>query len=117
MAGFGHAPENPPVMVGFDFWAMEKGLVTEAFVRNWLGSYWSVVGSLATLTAFAIAVAVPDTMELVDYREGEPRSNWRKTGSPLRWSPSPGWALAVLALFAVAFANLGSFSEFLYYQF
>ena len=117
MVGFGHAPENPPVMVGFDFWVMEKGFVTEAFVRNWLGSYWSVVGSLATMVAFAIAIAVPDTMELVDYREGEPRSNWRRSGSPLRWSPSPAWALAVLALFGVAFANLGSFSEFLYYQF
>jgi hypothetical protein len=95
---------------------MEKGYVAEAFVRHWFGSYWSVVGSIATAVAFAIAMGVPDTMELVDYREGEPRSNWRGT-SRLRWSPSPAWAAAVLALFAIAFANLGSFSEFLYYQF
>jgi hypothetical protein len=117
MAGLGHASENPPVMVAFDFWVMEKGYVTEAFARRWFGSYWSAVGSLATIAAFAIAVGIPDTMELVDYREGEPRSNWRRSWSRLRWSPSPAWAVAVLALFAIAFANLGSFSEFLYYQF
>jgi len=117
MAGIGHAPEGPPVMVGFDFWLMEKGYITEAFARHWFGSYWSVVGSLATIAAFAIAIGIPDTMELVDYREGEPRSNWRRSWNALRWSPSPTWAVVVLALFAVAFANLGSFSEFLYYQF
>lgn len=117
MAGLGHAPQSPPVMVGFDFWLMEKGYITEAFARRWLGSYWSVVGTLATVAAFAVALGIPDTMELVDYREGEPRSHWRRSWSALRWSPSPAWAAAVLALFAVAFANLGSFSEFLYYQF
>ena len=117
MAGFAHSPDNAPVLVSFDFWAMEKGYVTEAFVRRWFGSYWSFVGSLATLVAFTIAMAIPDTMEFADYREGEPHSNWRRSWSPLRWSPSPAWAVAILALFAVAFANLGDFSEFLYYQF
>ena len=96
---------------------MEKGYITEAFVRHWFGSYWSVVGSLATIAAFAIAVGIPDTMELADYREGEPRSNWRRPWRALRWSPSPAWTVAVLVLFAIAFVNLGSFSEFLYYQF
>ena len=117
MAGLGQGPDSPPVMVDFDFWSIQKGYVTEAFVQRWFGSYWSVVGSLATLVAFTIAMAIPDTMELVDYREGEPRSEWRRSRTALLWSPSPVWAVAVLALFGVAFANLGSFSEFLYYQF
>jgi len=117
MAGLSQGPDSPPVMVDFDFWSMQKGYVTEAFVRRWFGSYWSVVGSLATLVAFTIAMAIPDTMELVEYDEGEPRSEWRRSLTGLRWLPSPVWALAILALFSVAFANLGSFSEFLYYQF
>jgi alginate O-acetyltransferase complex protein AlgI len=117
MMGHGHAPVNPPILVSFDFWALEQGYFTEAFVRRWLGSYWSVVGTLVTLILLAAALALPDTMEFVNYREGEPHSDWRRPRRFLTWSPSIVWAVTILALFGVVFANLGSFSEFLYYQF
>jgi D-alanyl-lipoteichoic acid acyltransferase DltB (MBOAT superfamily) len=117
MAGLGDAPTSAPILVSFDFWAMEKGYVSEAFARRWFGSYWSAVGCLATGLAFFVAIAIPDTMELLDYREGEPHSDWRRSFNPLRWSPSLAWAGAVLVMFAIVFTNLNSFSEFLYYQF
>jgi alginate O-acetyltransferase complex protein AlgI len=117
MIGLGDAPVNAPILVSFDFWALEQGYFTEAFVRRWLGSYWSVVGTLVTLILLAVALALPDTMEFVNYREGEPHSDWRRPRRLLAWSPSIVWAVAVLALFGVLFASLGSFSEFLYYQF
>ena len=60
---------------------------------------------------------VPDTMEVVDYREGEPRTNWRRARRFLIWRPTALWALAMVALFAVVFVNLTTFTEFLYYQF
>jgi len=117
MAGMTHGPESPPIMVEFDSWAIRSGYFTDAFVRRWLGSYWSVVGSLATLLALAIALAIPDTMELVQYDEGGPRSKWRRAWNSLRWSPSLAWGVTVLVLFAIAFANMSTFTEFLYYQF
>jgi D-alanyl-lipoteichoic acid acyltransferase DltB (MBOAT superfamily) len=117
MMGLGAAPSNAPISVSFDFWLIEKNYVTEAFVRTWLGSYWSVVGTLVTVGMLVIALALPDTMEFVDYREGEPHSEWRRTSRFLVWSPSIGWAVAILTLFAVAFSQLSHFSEFLYYQF
>jgi alginate O-acetyltransferase complex protein AlgI len=117
MMGFGLAPVNAPIAVSFDFWAMEKQYVTEAFVRTWFGSYWSMVGTLVTAGMLAIALAIPDTMEFVDYREGEPHSDWRRGWGFLVWSPSAGWAVAIVMLFAVVFSRLNNFSEFLYYQF
>ena len=117
MMGLGHDPVNAPILVSFDFWALEQGYFTEAFVRRWLGSYWSVVGTLVTIILLAAALALPDTMEFVNYREGEPHSDWRRPRRFLIWSPSIIWAVAILGLFGVLFANLGSFSEFLYYQF
>ncbi len=117
MAGFGHAPDNAPLLVEFDFFAMEKGYVTEAFLRKWLGAHWSLVGSAVTLGLLAYALFMPDTMEFTNYREGEPHSDWRRSQKIFVWSPSIVWAIAMLALFGVVFANLGHFSEFLYYQF
>lgn len=117
MAGFGHAPRDAPLIVDADFWAIEKGIVTEAFVREWFGSHWTLVGTTMTLGVLIVALSLPDTMEFVNYREGEPHSAWRRSWGPLVWSPSFVWAMAILALFMVVFANLGSFSEFLYYQF
>jgi alginate O-acetyltransferase complex protein AlgI len=117
MTGFGDATTNAPILVDFDFWTMEKGYISEAFARTWFGSYWSAVGTLATLVALAIALGVPDTMELLDYREGEPHAKWRRPLSWQSWRPSPIWAASMLILFGIIFANLGTFSEFLYYQF
>jgi len=117
MAGLGHATPNAPILVDFDFWTMEKGYIAEQFARTWFGSYWSAVGTLVTLIALAIALGVPDTMEALDYREGEPHTKWRRPPSRLFWRASPIWAVSMVVLFGVIFANLGTFSEFLYYQF
>lgn len=117
MAGLGDAPANAPLLTGFDFWLIGEGFVTEDFVRRWCGSYWSVAGSAITIGFVIVTLTCPDTMEFVNYREGEPHSNWRRAWGPLTWSPSAFWAVAMLALFAVVFVNLGNFSEFLYYQF
>jgi alginate O-acetyltransferase complex protein AlgI len=117
MAGFGHAQPGSPLMVESDFWAIDHEYVSEAFLRTWLGSYWSLVGTLLTTVLLAVALFLPDTMEVVDYREGEPRSNWRQQRRFLVWRPTASWAVALFALFAVVFVNLNKFTEFLYYQF
>ena len=117
MAGFGHASAGAPILVEWDFWGIDRGYISESFVRTWLGSYWSVVGTLLTLATLAIALFVPDTMEIVDYREGEPRTRWRRTRRFLIWRPTAFWAFAIVALFAVVFLNLNKFTEFLYYKF
>lgn len=117
MAGFGSAAGDASLAVSFDFWAIEKGVVTESFLRQWFGAHWSLIGTIWTVGVLAIALTLPDTMELVNYREGEPHSDWRRTWGPLTWSPSIIWTAAMVALFGVVFVNLGSFSQFLYYQF
>ena len=104
-------------MVEWDFWGIDHGYVSEAFVRTWLGAHWSMVGTLLTTALLAVALFLPDTMELVDYREGEPRTNWRRQRRFLIWRPTANWAVAIFALFAVVFVNLNKFTEFLYYQF
>jgi hypothetical protein len=58
---------------------------------------------------------VPDTMEIVGYREGEAHSDWRR--SYVNWRPSPAWLAAMAALFAAAFLLIGRVNEFFYYQF
>jgi D-alanyl-lipoteichoic acid acyltransferase DltB (MBOAT superfamily) len=117
MAGLGGTPGNLPLALNYDFNILDSGYVTEAFVRRWFGSHWTVVGSIVTLAALAAALLLPDTMEFADYREGEPHSDWRRSWRWLRWSRSPLWAVAMLVLAFVILLNLGSFSEFLYYQF
>ena len=117
MFGFAPAVSEQPIKVSFDFWLMEKGYVNASALSSWFGSYWSLNGTLCTLGVLAFALAIPDTMEFVDYREGDPRSNWRRNWGILRWSPNPFWATAAVATFVVVFASLGHFSEFLYYQF
>jgi len=117
MAGFGGVERAATMNVAWDSWGMRVGLIPEEFVRVWLGANWSVVGSLWTAVALAIALIVPDTMELVDYREGEPHARWRRAVGVLKWQPSPLWAAALIALFAAVYANLLNITEFLYYQF
>lgn len=117
MAGLQAAPGNIPLVLSYDFNILDSGMVSEAFVRRWLGSHWTIVGTGITLVVLAAALALPDTAEFVNYREGEPHSNWRRTLWHPTWSQSPLWAVALLALFVAVFMNLGSFSEFLYYQF
>ncbi len=117
MAGFGGATPAETMNVAWDSWGMRAGLISEDFVRVWMGANWSVVGTLWTAAALAIALLVPDTMELVDYREGEPHSHWRRPVGVLAWRPSPVWIAALVAFFVAVYANLLNITEFLYYQF
>ena len=91
MAGFGNAPYAEEIKVAWDLWGIRVGYISEAFVRSWLGGYWSVIGSLTTLGALGVALLIPDTMELADYREGEPHALWRRRVGMLAWRPSAAW--------------------------
>jgi hypothetical protein len=117
MVGFGGAGRAESMNVAWDSWGMRVGLISEDFVRTWLGANWSLVGTLWTAAALGIALLVPDTMELTDYREGEPHAKWRRTVGPLAWRPSPVWIAALTVLFIAVYANLLQITEFLYYQF
>lgn len=116
MAGFGGATVPPDVLLYWDQWGISKGYIPEQLVLGWFGTTWSAVGSLWTFAALAVALLVPDTMEICDYREGEPHSNWRSRRR-LVWGPTPAWLAAVVVLFIATFGMMGSVSEFLYYQF
>jgi alginate O-acetyltransferase complex protein AlgI len=117
MAGFGNAPSAETIHVAWDLWGIRVGYISEPFVRAWLGGYWSVVGTLLTAGALAVAFLIPDTMELTDYREGEPHTDWRRSVGALAWRPSVAWLAVLALLFGAVFANLLQFTEFLYYQF
>jgi alginate O-acetyltransferase complex protein AlgI len=117
MVGQGGAAPARSLAVTWDLWGIREGYISEPFVRQWLGSYWSVVGTLWTLGALAVALLVPDTMELVGYRVGEPAAAWRRQMGALQWKPSLPWLGALALLIVWEFAKLGTFSEFLYYQF
>jgi alginate O-acetyltransferase complex protein AlgI len=96
------------------------GLGSPASVNQapWVAAYWSTTATVWTVTALAIALLLPDTMEIVGYDEGEPQSDWRQRMlGALKWRPSAPWLVAMAALFVWVFANLGGYSEFLYYQF
>jgi D-alanyl-lipoteichoic acid acyltransferase DltB (MBOAT superfamily) len=116
MAGFGAAAVPGQEPLEWDRWGIERGYIPEQVV-GWFGTTWSAVGSLWTLGALAVALLVPDTMEICDYREGEPHSRWRRTHWRLVWKPSPAWLAAVVILFIAAFERIGGVTEFLYYQF
>jgi hypothetical protein len=117
MVGQGGAAPARSLAVGWDLWGIREGYISEPFVRQWLGGYWSVVGTLWTLGALAIALLVPDTMEIVGYRVGEPATSWRRATGPWAFRPSLAWLALLAVLLASEFAKLGTFSEFLYYQF
>ena len=117
MAGFGNAPVAELILLPWDAWGIRQGYISEAFVRTWLGSSWTAVGTLWTVVAVAVALFVPDTMEIVDYREGEPDGRWRRKLWSPAWRPSAVWLGMTTAVFVTAFAYIGRVSEFLYYQF
>lgn len=117
MTGFGHAPVAELRIADHDGWLIAKGYVSDVFVRTWLGAHWTVLASLVTAVALAIALFVPDTMEMVDYREDEPHSNWRRSAWIFAWQPTVPRLALIVALFALVFANINTFSEFLYFQF
>jgi len=117
MTGFGDVGMAAAIAPDWDGWMIRHGYVSEALVRNWFGANWSVVGTLWTIAALSVAWLVPDTMEIVDYREGDSQSNWRRPVGILAWRPSPIMLGASTFMVIAVFASLGRVSEFLYYQF
>ncbi|MGH6771062.1 MAG: MBOAT family O-acyltransferase [Xanthobacteraceae bacterium] len=117
MAGFGFAAVPDHLTLTWDAWMLSQGYVSELFVRTWLGSTWTMVGTLWVLLAFAVAMFVPDTMEITDYREGDAPTKWRRSAGILAWRPALLPLGIATALFIAAFASIGRVSEFLYYQF
>ena len=118
MAGFGGiaAPQQLP-LYHWDDWLIERGLISEAFIRSWFGSWWTASETLWTVATLAIALLVPDTMEIVNYREGDAQSNWRRPLGILAWRPSAAALVVVTIVFTATFFRLGRVAEFLYYQF
>jgi alginate O-acetyltransferase complex protein AlgI len=116
MAGFGAGASGAPFDPSVDFSLLQRGYLSEAFARNWLGPEWSVAATLATGAALVVTLLVPDTMEFVGYRESGPHANWRRDW-PIRWQPNLFWLAGTLTLFGLVFARLNQFTEFLYYQF
>lgn len=118
MAGFGGGPQSAGhIAVDADRWIIYKGYVSRSFVQHLAGQNWSMVATLGTAVALAIALFVPDTMEFVDYREGEPHVKWRRPMNGKAWAPSLAWLAFVCVLFGYTFTLLWQFNEFLYYRF
>src|SRR5262249_42347760 len=117
MTGFGDAHLTTPLPLAFDDWFVVNGYVSQAALNAWFGNNWSLGGTLWTLTALAVAWLVPDTMEIVDYREGDAQSDWRRPVGILAWRHSLAAVAVTMIVFVAVFANLGQVSEFLYYQF
>jgi D-alanyl-lipoteichoic acid acyltransferase DltB (MBOAT superfamily) len=117
MAGFGNATAPEHLVLGWDGWMIRHGYLSEAFVKVWFGAAWTMVGTLWTALAFAVAMLVPDTMEITGYREGDAQSNWRRPVGILAWQPSALALGATVIVFVAVFASIGRVSEFLYYQF
>jgi len=117
MSGFGGAAPAHQVVLQWDKWGISEGYFSEPFILAWFGTQWTMVGSLWTLGALSVCLLLPETMELFDYREGEPHSQWRRSWSWLPWQPTMAWLAIGALLFVVAFGQIGRVSEFLYYQF
>ena len=114
-AGLGDTTLVAHLVRDWDLWAVRHGYVTEQFLHTWFGNTWTIGATFTTLIALAILLLIPDTMEIVGYREGEAHSDWRR--SWLTWRSTPAWLAATTALFAAAFLLIGRVSEFIYYQF
>jgi D-alanyl-lipoteichoic acid acyltransferase DltB (MBOAT superfamily) len=116
MAGFGVPGADIGFDPSFDFSLLRSGYLSEHFARVVFGGQWSFAASLSTAGALAVALLAPDTMELMNYHEGEPHSDWRGRGF-INWRPNAAWLATTLILFALVFARFSQFTEFLYYQF
>jgi alginate O-acetyltransferase complex protein AlgI len=117
MFGFGLSRAPGQLPMSFDNWMIRHGYLSQDFVLQWLGSNWSMAGSVWLAVALLIACCVPDTMEIVDYREADAQTRWRRQIGPVAWRPAWPWATVTAALFAVMLLRIGRVSEFLYYQF
>lgn len=116
MVGLGGAPVSETYSA-LDASLIHNGYASDLFVRTWFGSTWSMVASLWTLGALGLVLFVRDTMEIVDYREGDAHSNWRRPAGLILSPTSPVMLAIVFVLFVAVFARIGRVSEFLYYQF
>jgi alginate O-acetyltransferase complex protein AlgI len=117
MTGLSNPSVDKQATLAWDNWLIYHDYVSAATVTAWLGNSWSIVGTIMTIAAIAIMLLVPDTMELVDYREGDTPSKWRRSLGAWSWRPSYFWLGATSALFVAAFTSINRLSEFLYYQF
>jgi alginate O-acetyltransferase complex protein AlgI len=117
MAGLSGAVHTGDLSSGWNQWVINQGYLSEFFVRHWFGATWSAAATVFTLVALAVALLVPDTMEITNYREGDAQSDWRRKLTHFAWQPSFVALGAVLVLFGIAFLRLHHVSEFLYYQF
>ena len=117
MSGFGEAPPPTTLTLEADRRWIARGYVSELFVLTWFGNLWSVNATLATAGAIAVALFVPDTMEISRYTEGDIRSKWRRSSSAIEWRPTLTWCTVVGILFVVSVVQMGRSKEFLYYQF
>src|ERR1051326_1677059 len=91
-AGLGDTSLLANIVRDWDAWAVGRGFVSEQFLRTWFGGTWSLAATFSTLVALAILLLVPDTMEIVGYREGEAHSDWRRSAPA--WRTSAAWLLA-----------------------
>jgi len=117
MIGFGEPVVAQHLTLDLDYRLISDGYVSEAFILQWFGTAWSIRATLWTAAALAVALFVPDTMEITGYREGDAQSNWRRPVGPFAWMPSARSLAIVVILVAITFGQLGRVSEFLYYQF
>jgi alginate O-acetyltransferase complex protein AlgI len=117
MIGIGDAAATGQALHGWNEWVVDNGYLSETFVRAWFSSTWSVSAAFQTLVALMVALLVPDTMEIVNYRDGDAQSDWRRDAGVLAWRPSFVAFAALALLFGAAFFRLDHVSEFLYYQF
>ncbi len=118
MVGLENGPASVNhIAVDADRWLIYKGYLSKSLVLSLGGENWSAVATLGTLAALSVALFVPDTMEILDYREGEPHAKWRRTLAVAAWQPSVVWLVFICVLFGISFTHLWRFDEFLYYQF
>jgi hypothetical protein len=117
MAGIDTAAAPAMVTLQWDVWGIRRGYLSETFILQVFGATWTTVGTVWMLIAVAIALFAPETIEWMNYREGEPHSAWRRPMGELSWRPSAAWLVVSVALFAGVFYQINRVSEFLYYQF
>ena len=117
LSGFGGAPVPELITLKWDGWGIQRGYISETFVRTWFGSTWTMVGTLWTLLALGIALLLPDTLEIVNYRYGDAQSDWRRRIGNWAWRPTWITLAATGAVLIAGLLQLGRVSEFLYFQF
>jgi alginate O-acetyltransferase complex protein AlgI len=117
MVGIGTAAPADALTLHWDSWGIRHGYLPGPLILAVFGQTWTVVGSLWTMGALAIALFAPDPIEWTNYREGEPHSEWRRRISWFVWRPGVVWLALCLALLFAVFQQINRVSEFLYYQF